>query len=197
MATTTNYGWTTPDNTAYVKDGASAIRTLGSSIDTTLNSITSGKNVGLVHINTTTLTAASAVNIANCFSADFDNYLIQYSITATTGSASSVFALRNNSTTVTTNYASTVQFALSSSTYATRATSAFFCFAQGAGDAAVINIYRPFLATTTSWNSVANQGQAVGTDAGYHTLASSYNSLAWSSAGTSTGTIRIYGYRNS
>jgi hypothetical protein len=36
MATTTNYGWTTPDNTALVKDGAAAIRTLGSSIDTTL-----------------------------------------------------------------------------------------------------------------------------------------------------------------
>jgi hypothetical protein len=36
MATTTNYGWTTPDNTALVKDGASAIRTLGSSIDTTV-----------------------------------------------------------------------------------------------------------------------------------------------------------------
>jgi len=35
MATTTNYGWSTPDNTAYVKDGASAIRTLGSAIDTT------------------------------------------------------------------------------------------------------------------------------------------------------------------
>jgi hypothetical protein len=36
MATTTNYGWTTPDDSALVKDGASAIRTLGSSIDTTL-----------------------------------------------------------------------------------------------------------------------------------------------------------------
>jgi hypothetical protein len=36
MATTTNYGWTTPDDTALVKDGAAAIRTLGSSIDTTL-----------------------------------------------------------------------------------------------------------------------------------------------------------------
>jgi len=35
MATTTNYGWTTPDDTALVKDGASAIRTLGTSIDTT------------------------------------------------------------------------------------------------------------------------------------------------------------------
>jgi len=36
MATTTNYGWTTPDDTALVKNGASAIRTLGSSIDTSL-----------------------------------------------------------------------------------------------------------------------------------------------------------------
>ena len=36
MPTTTNYGWTTPADTDLVKDGASAIRTLGSSIDTTL-----------------------------------------------------------------------------------------------------------------------------------------------------------------
>lgn len=36
MATTTNNGWTTPDDTAYVKDGASAIRTLGSAIDTSV-----------------------------------------------------------------------------------------------------------------------------------------------------------------
>jgi len=35
MATTTNYGWTTPDDTSLVKDGASAIRTLGTAIDTT------------------------------------------------------------------------------------------------------------------------------------------------------------------
>jgi hypothetical protein len=34
MATTTNYSWTTPDDTDLVKDGAAAIRTLGSSIDT-------------------------------------------------------------------------------------------------------------------------------------------------------------------
>jgi len=35
MATTTNYGWVTPDDISLVKDGASAIRTLGTSIDTT------------------------------------------------------------------------------------------------------------------------------------------------------------------
>jgi hypothetical protein len=39
MATTTNYGWTTPDDTALVKDGAAAIRTLGSSIDTTTKNL--------------------------------------------------------------------------------------------------------------------------------------------------------------
>lgn len=36
MATTTNYSWTTPDDTGLVKDGASAIRSLGTAIDTTV-----------------------------------------------------------------------------------------------------------------------------------------------------------------
>jgi hypothetical protein len=33
MATTTNFGWETPDDTDLVKDGALAMRTLGNSID--------------------------------------------------------------------------------------------------------------------------------------------------------------------
>lgn len=36
MASTTNNGWTTPDDTGLVKDGALAIRTLGSAIDTSV-----------------------------------------------------------------------------------------------------------------------------------------------------------------
>ncbi len=36
MATTTNYSWTTPDDTDLVKDGAAAIRTLGTAIDSTV-----------------------------------------------------------------------------------------------------------------------------------------------------------------
>jgi hypothetical protein len=36
MATTTNYSWSTPDDTALVKDGASAIRSLGTAIDSTV-----------------------------------------------------------------------------------------------------------------------------------------------------------------
>lgn len=36
MASTTNYNWTTPDDTGLVKDGANDMRTLGSAIDSTL-----------------------------------------------------------------------------------------------------------------------------------------------------------------
>jgi hypothetical protein len=46
MATTTNYSWTTPDDTALVKDGAAAIRTLGSSIDTTTKALNPSTTLG-------------------------------------------------------------------------------------------------------------------------------------------------------
>jgi hypothetical protein len=42
MATTTNYGWETPDDTDLVKDGAAAMRTLGQSIDTTFAELKGG-----------------------------------------------------------------------------------------------------------------------------------------------------------
>lgn len=46
MPTTTNYGWTTPADTDLVKDGASAIRTLGSSADTTVKNLNPGTTAG-------------------------------------------------------------------------------------------------------------------------------------------------------
>ena len=42
MATTTNFGWTTPDNTNLIKNGASDIRTLGSAIDTSFVDLKGG-----------------------------------------------------------------------------------------------------------------------------------------------------------
>jgi hypothetical protein len=46
MATTTNYSWTTPDDTDLVKDGAAAIRTLGSSVDTTVKALNPETTLG-------------------------------------------------------------------------------------------------------------------------------------------------------
>jgi len=42
MANTTNFNWETPDDTDLVKDGAAAIRTLGSSIDTSFVDLKGG-----------------------------------------------------------------------------------------------------------------------------------------------------------
>jgi len=48
MATTTNYSWTTPNDTDLVKDGASAIRTLGSSVDTTVKNLNPETTTGAI-----------------------------------------------------------------------------------------------------------------------------------------------------
>jgi hypothetical protein len=42
MATTTYFGWETPDDTDLVKDGAAAIRTLGSAIDSSMSQLEGG-----------------------------------------------------------------------------------------------------------------------------------------------------------
>jgi len=46
MATTTNYSFPTPDDTALVKDGASAIRSLGSAVDTTVKALNPETTLG-------------------------------------------------------------------------------------------------------------------------------------------------------
>lgn len=54
MATTTNYGWTTPDDTALVKDGASAIRSLGTSVDTTTKNLNPQTTTGAIAYRSST-----------------------------------------------------------------------------------------------------------------------------------------------
>lgn len=76
MATTTNYGWTTPDDTALVKDGAAAIRTLGSSIDTSLNTALGTKKAGLVLLNTTSFSGVTSQSVNNVFTSAYRNYRI-------------------------------------------------------------------------------------------------------------------------
>jgi hypothetical protein len=54
MATTTNYSWTTPNDTDLVKDGASAIRTLGSAIDTTTKNLNPSTTLGDIEYRSST-----------------------------------------------------------------------------------------------------------------------------------------------
>jgi hypothetical protein len=63
MATTTNYGWTTPDDTGLVKDGAAAIRTLGSSVDTTTKALNPSTTLGDIEYRSSTANTNTRLGI--------------------------------------------------------------------------------------------------------------------------------------
>lgn len=63
MATTTNYSWSTPDDTALVKDGAAAIRTLGSSIDTTTKALNPSTTLGDIEYRSSTANTNTRLGI--------------------------------------------------------------------------------------------------------------------------------------
>jgi hypothetical protein len=65
MATTTNYGWQTPDDTALVKDGASAIRTLGSSVDTTTKALNPSTTLGDIEYRSATANTNTRLGIGS------------------------------------------------------------------------------------------------------------------------------------
>ena len=65
MATTTNYSWSTPDDTAYVKDGASAIRTLGSSVDTTTKALNPSTTLGDIEYRSATSNTNTRLGIGS------------------------------------------------------------------------------------------------------------------------------------
>jgi len=63
MATTTNYSWTTPDDPDLVKDGAAAIRTLGSSVDTTTKNLNPQTTTGALAYRSATANVNTALPI--------------------------------------------------------------------------------------------------------------------------------------
>jgi hypothetical protein len=63
MPTTTNYGWTTPADTDLVKDGASAIRTLGTAIDTTTKALNPSTTLGDIEYRSSTANTNTRLGI--------------------------------------------------------------------------------------------------------------------------------------
>ena len=82
--TTTNYGFDIPQSTDLVKDGATAIATLGQDIDTAMNTALGTKKAGMVLLNTTSFSAVASQSINDVFSSTYDNYLIVCDITSST-----------------------------------------------------------------------------------------------------------------
>jgi hypothetical protein len=76
--TTTNYGFDIPQSTDLVKDGATAIATLGQDIDTAMNTALGTKKAGMVLLNTTSFSGVTSQSISDVFSATYDNYKVMF-----------------------------------------------------------------------------------------------------------------------
>jgi hypothetical protein len=85
MPTTTNYGWTTPADTDLVKDGASAIRTLGSSIDSTLKTQIDAQIPDSLLTTKGDLIAATGASTPARLAVGTNDYVLTADSTASTG----------------------------------------------------------------------------------------------------------------
>jgi hypothetical protein len=209
MATTTNYGWTTPDNTAYVKDGASAIRTLGSSVDTSLFNITNGKNVGLAFISAQSVSAASTVTFSSVFTSTFTDYIITWSGVSSVANAQIAYRNATSGTPSTgSNYNGIEVYSNNStapSNYAGGAADRIHLFDGGtASGTGLAFIFDPFLASPTriqsnsiGFTSSSSFSTIIG-NGGSHTVSTSYDGFVLTpNTGTLTGDFRLYGLRTS
>jgi hypothetical protein len=85
MATTTNYSWTTPDDTALVKDGAAAIRSLGTAIDTTVFNNASAAIAKTIVDAKGDLIAATAADTVSRLAVGANNTVLTADSTTATG----------------------------------------------------------------------------------------------------------------
>jgi len=203
MATTTNYSWTTPDNTAYVKDGASAIRTLGSSVDTTLFTALGGAYPGLRLVKKQTIgSAVSSVAVTGAFSATYTNYKIIVSGGAQ--SADDTMKLQFGATT-TGYYDARPRVTIATGAITANATnngsSSAVGYGRSTGLALHVDIMNPFLTTQTQYfsNGYLLATNVIDTMSGFLNNSTSYTDFTLTpTSGTFTGgTIYVYGYGTS
>jgi hypothetical protein len=86
MATTTNYSWTTPDDTDLVKDGAAAIRSLGTAIDSTVfTNAGAAINKTIVDAKGDLIVGTAADTVARLASSGVNGEVLQVDTSTATG----------------------------------------------------------------------------------------------------------------
>ena len=205
MATvTTNYGFDIPQSSDLVKDGATAIATLGQDIDTAMNTALGTKKAGMVLLNTTSFSAVSSFSLAtNTFTSAYDNYRILIDLTGTGNNVIRYRMRAAGTDDSTSNYdIQYVQGADTTSTIA-RFVNQNIGDIGYAGNSArnmlIIELFSPALAQTTSLRSINNPGDASNIFfrdyTSRHKVSSAFDSISIVAAsGTITGTYSVYGY---
>jgi hypothetical protein len=206
MATTTpNYGWTVPTSTDLVKDGATAIETLGDAIDASMNTALGTKKAGMVLLNTTSFSGVASASLpTNTFTSTYTNYKIYLNITSSTASTYLYARLRAAGSDITTgNYNSaTIQAAYGSTALAndnsgTSQTSwTRFGWLDGSAQSDfTIDLMSP---QATAYTSFVNQNGRSGY--GYQTAGGNFNATTsadsitfYPLSGNFTGVYSVYG----
>jgi hypothetical protein len=220
MATTTpNYGWTVPTSTDLVKDGATAIETLGDAIDASLVDLRGGTtgqvlrkqsntqmdfewaavSSGLTLISTTSFSAVASQSFNDVFSSTYTNYYIIFD-GLTSGNSSVWMRLRVSGADDTgSNYTYQGIRGATSTADAFTGTSTGFLMTSNAtasNQYFTSTIIKPNVATPTylisnSWQNVPATAQL----GNYHSLSTAYTgfTLIPITTGTITGTVYIYG----
>jgi hypothetical protein len=163
---------------------------------------------GMVYITGTTFSTAASVIFDNCFTSTYDNYRININCTASSvsGGAALIWYGRTSGSDITSNYGSQFLRAYTTTVSA---------FAQSQGDLGGIasgypdyvqfsvDMFSPKLsgktvATTTSFYTNGLGQQNLQTTGSFHTGTNQFDGIKiLTGSGTFSGTIRIYGYKNS
>jgi hypothetical protein len=197
--TTTNYGFDIPQSTDLVKDGATAIATLGQDIDTAMNTALGTKKAGMVLLNTTSFSAVASQSFNNVFSASYTNYFIVFQGTVATSADFINLRLRvggvDNSTASSYGRQSLSGNGASASAFSETNTS-FRTIFRGDTNSMVGNlyIYRPFAASSTFFQTMTGDGSNLTTATGYHNQSVSYDGFSLIANGNNfSGTLTTYG----
>jgi hypothetical protein len=168
-------------------------------------------NAGLNLIVTQSFSAASSVSLNNCFTATYDRYVVRWSGggSAAPGAACNM-RLRSSGTDATgANYFMQRNQFYGSTAAAARATSqtSMLCGFWDSISTAIFSyeIHNPFVASAnTLWLGTSGCNADTGNNAqldgtyGSHGVTASYDGFTLLPAsGTITGTVRVYGFRNS
>jgi len=200
---TTNYLFDYPTSTDYVKDGATAIQTLATDVDTTLFTALGGAYPGLRLIKKQTIgSAVSSVNVTSAFSTTYENYKIVLSGgVASTNGVALALQIGNASS----NYygaLSVVVYGANSTSTATDNNASRFTY-SGYGTSSnldmTMDVQSPFLAKNTMAKALyvsSVPGGSAGYYCGFLNNTTSYTDFTIiPTAGTITGgTIYVYGY---
>jgi hypothetical protein len=202
MATTTpNYGWSVPTSTDYVKDGATAIETLGDAIDAT----SAGANLaGLVLVKTQTIgSAVSSVSVSSAFSTTYDNYLIK--VSGGVASIANEFILQLNGITTNVYYSGLLygSYSGSSPLWAGNNGASSFQWCGSNSTSTLdshIELDSPFLAKGKTYRAGIAQhiaGSSGGRSQGFcdSTASATGFTLAVNTGTITGGTVYVYGYR--